>query len=171
MNDNTRRFLNTVLERLPGGGAVVELRLFPAIRQGGIESAVAVVAVDVPEDVVAPVGTDETAGPVETADTADTPDVAETVELPDASEAAEPPDAPALKRYAILTARYRHTFKGPDRGKWDVEITHEADAPLATVERVARGVARRSGDESEPEHFSAESLRHALESPAWLSTT
>ena len=78
--------------------------------------------------------------------------------------------AAPVQRYAILSARYRLTIKGPDRGKWDVEITHEADAPLAIVERVARGVAKRAGEEAEPEHFSAESLRLALEAPAWVTT-
>ena len=84
----------------------------------------------------------------------------------------EAPSAPrTIQRYAILTASYRLTLKGPDRGKWDVDMTHEADAPLATVERVARGVAKRSGDGSEPEHFSGESLQQALDAPAWLETT
>lgn len=99
---------------------------------------------------------------------------------PDGAADAVPADASAapasaaplpIQRYAILTARYRLTLKGPDRGKWDVEITHEADAPLATLERVARGVAKRAGDESDPEHFSAESLRQALDAPAWITTT
>jgi hypothetical protein len=98
---------------------------------------------------------------------------------PDARSDREAPVAPleesptprAIHRYAILTASYRLTLKGPDRGKWDVDMTHEADAPLATVERVARGVAKRSGDGSEPEHFSGDSLQQALDAPAWLETT
>ncbi|MCC6772957.1 MAG: hypothetical protein IT360_17340, partial [Gemmatimonadaceae bacterium] len=77
---------------------------------------------------------------------------------------------PAILRYAIITASYRLTLKGPDRGKWDVDLTHEADAPLATVERVARGVAKRAGEDSEPEHFSGESLQRALDAPAWVTT-
>lgn len=84
--------------------------------------------------------------------------------------AAPPPVAAKPRRYAILTARYRLTIKGPDRGKWDVEITHEADAPLDTVERVARGVAKRAGEEFDPEHFSAESLQAALAAPVWATT-
>lgn len=93
----------------------------------------------------------------------------------DAGDAPEPqesaPAPRAIHRYAILTASYRLTIKGPDRGKWDVDMIHEADAPLATVERVARGVAKRSGDGSEPEHFSGESLKQALDAPAWIETT
>jgi hypothetical protein len=61
-------------------------------------------------------------------------------------------------------------LKGPDRGKWDVDIIHEADAPLATVERVARGVARRAGDESDPEHFSGDELRHVIAQPSWATS-
>ena len=71
----------------------------------------------------------------------------------------------------MLTARYRLVLKGPDRGKWEMEVTHEADAPLATLERVARGVAKRAGEESDPEHFSAHALRSALDAPAWVTTT
>lgn len=334
MNDTTRRFLNAIVERIPAGGRIVELRLFPAIQQGGIESGVAVVAVEPPAEVPAPdtdapaealvvgaaegfavaahdivdidvitedeegSGGDDTAassfvpladavGEEEVGDalddemntivvsvsreviaaegmatvsgdhlavdadagageadrsagvaihvepsaaTADSPyadaplpeagphrpiladtsapegdgegetpapsyasvpnadagapgEGEETVALTDilalpspvaavdedegearGSESARP------RRFAILTARYCLTFKGPDRGKWEVEIIHEADAPLDTVERVARGVARRAGEESDPEHFSGESLRLALEAPAWATT-
>ena len=45
MNDTTRRFVHAILERLPAG-EIVELRLFPAIRQGAIESAAAVIALE-----------------------------------------------------------------------------------------------------------------------------
>lgn len=254
MNDTTRRFLSAIVERIPAGGRIVELRLFPAIRQGGNESGVAVVAVEPPE---APAISDMSGGdsdaasgegapatehsggegaadfavvahdivdidvitedeegltgdeaaaatsPVSLADAAEEDGVGEALddEMNDivvsvaslesaAADAAVEPEAQAVtdveaeaaaemeetseparpRRYAVLTARYRYTFKGPDRGKWDMEITHEADAPLDTVERVARGVAKRAGDESEPEHFSGESLRQALEAPAWVTT-
>lgn len=72
-----------------------------------------------------------------------------------------------IKRYAVLAARYRLTLKGPDRGKWDFEITHEADAPLDTIDRVARGVARRAGDAGDPESLSAPQLRSTLSQPWW----
>lgn len=292
MNDTTRRFLNAIVEKVPTGGTIVELRLFPAIRQGGVESGVAVVALETPELVIADVAAsgdedalrgealdlaaeseaevvtsaddvdvplaaeatdatesvqdavemlevleaaahdegDAAAAAMDDADATVTVDIAEVVEFaaqdgagdtidataevtpdlmaPDAD--AESPsgsapgdaifaadgdddspyapdvapssadevvlelqDSPALpfKRFAILTARYRLVFKGPDRGKWEMEVTHEADAPLATVERVARGVAKRAGEENEPEHFSAVSLRTALDAPAWVSAT
>lgn len=246
MNDTTRRFLTAVVERIPAGGRIVELRLFPAIRQGGVESGVAVVAVELPEGPELPDGpelpeaSELPEGPEGAASGEDAPasprpgeeegadafavvahdivdiDVitedeegltgdevaaaASSVPLAaaeeegggealddelndivldlaalerdatrDGSADVAPPPARPL-RYAVLTARYRHTFKGLDRGKWDMEITHEADAPLDTVERVARGVAKRAGDESEPEQFSGASLREALEAPAWVTT-
>jgi len=40
----------------------------------------------------------------------------------------------------------------------------------AFVERVARGVARRAGDESDPEHFSGEALLQVLERPSWATS-
>lgn len=314
MNDTTRRFLNAIVDRIPAGGRIVELRLFPAIRQGGIESGVAVVAVEPPEvpvagtetgasdaevpgegvivdfavaahdivdidvitedeegltgdeiaaassfvpvadavgeeevgevldeelstivvsvsrDVIAAQGIATVSGdhgavaadeapagdrdrgtevevhvePSAATDASPYADAAlpaeaphrpiladigahaepdETVALsdilalpspdaaPDAERATpEPTPPPRHHRYAILTAHYRLTLKGPDRGKWDVEIIHEADAPLDTVERVARGVAKRAGEESDPESFSGESLRAALDAPVWATT-
>lgn len=98
------------------------------------------------------------------------PDAANGESPAEAQVEAAPEVAAKPRRYAILTARYRLTIKGPDRGKWDVEITHEADAPLDTVERVARGVAKRAGEEFDPEHYSAESLRAALAAPVWATT-
>lgn len=272
MNDTTRRFLNTVLQRVPEG-RIVDVRLFPAMRQGGIESGVAVLAVeagfDAPSEPVAPpdavidgeisVGddpgissgerlvtldaaaddvadeellVDETAiGEVEprelvplsevvltelereaalevardgvaeesaalAADFAEAevaperPTVASEVVMADAPPAdgtgeetialgdilalpspGPAPEAageePARVRLAILCARYRLVFKGPDRGKYDLEIVHQADAPLDTLDRVIAGVVRRSGEGSEPVRYTRESLRAALDAPAW----
>jgi hypothetical protein len=50
----------------------------------------------------------------------------------------------------VYTARYRLTVKGPDRGRWQVDVRAEADAPLLTVDAVVRGVQRRAGDASPP---------------------
>ena len=63
------------------------------------------------------------------------------------SPAAEAP-AP-IERHVIYTAAYRLTLKGPDRGKWETNVTAEADAPIITVDAVVRGVQRRSGDVDE----------------------
>jgi hypothetical protein len=65
----------------------------------------------------------------------------------------------------VFSARYRHTLKGPDRGKWEVAVTEEADAPLVTVDAVVRGVQRRSGDAEELVRMSGEEFRAMLPTP------
>jgi hypothetical protein len=78
------------------------------------------------------------------------------------------PPASALK-YSILTARYRLTIKGPDRGKWEFELVHDADAPLETVEQVVRGVVRRTGDDGEPDLLSSADFHRAVTEPWWTA--
>lgn len=279
MNDTTRRFLDAVLERVPES-RIVELRLFPAMRQGGIESGIAVLAVDpepplpipdapelqdgrglesmfepvdggagdgeTPVDLVAidddAAGVDsDTHVPANRADTPLTvvpaqrapasaepePSVASphalddrtttiemrhegiadapTQELPvspdqptseipvdlahpgsDSAVEREPDDdialgdilalpapdshgTPGPERLAILCARYKLIIKGPDRGKWDMEIVHQADAPLDTLDHVIKGVVRRSGDDAVPERHTRQSLRDLLDAPAWAT--
>jgi hypothetical protein len=126
------RFLAAVAEQVPVD-RVVELYLFQPIRQGGVESGVAVIAATPEREVSA-------------ADAADTAD---------AADAADP-------RYTVFTARYRHVLKGPERGRWEVTVVAEADAPLATVGAVARGVQRRAGDVEPPEHITGDALREVL---------
>jgi hypothetical protein len=70
--------------------------------------------------------------------------------------------APAENRLAVYTAKYRLTLKGADRGKWDFDIHVEADAPLVTVDKVVRGVQRRSGDAEDPEKLSGDEFRALL---------
>jgi hypothetical protein len=269
MNDITRRFLNEVLQRVPES-RIVEVRLFPAMRQGGMESGIAVLAVeqgfDVIPDATAALDTedlvdavdeapatsrdqevfvpfavaegdggaegerddegladradpndgvrfdirqaeesilerqrvlqvasdgvvvaefpsheiaDATAGDVEReietevalADVG-APPAEESIALGDilALPAPEPtvPTRDPWQRLAILCARYRLVLKGPDRGKWDLEVVHQADAPLATLDRVISGVVRRSGETAEPERLTAESLRERLDAPPWV---
>ena len=52
-------------------------------------------------------------------------------------------------------------------GKWELEIFEQADAPLATIEMVVRGVQQRLDDASEPERLGAEHLRAALAEGVW----
>jgi hypothetical protein len=136
------RFLAAVAEQVPVD-RVVEVYLFQPIRQGGVESGVAVIAA---------------AG--------DAP----VVETP-AAQADAPGGSPSdvdinldgsEPRYTVFTARYRHVLKGPERGRWEVSVVAEADAPLATVGAVVRGVQRRAGDVEPPEHISGDALRGAL---------
>ena len=67
-----------------------------------------------------------------------------------------------IERHVIYTARYRHTLKGPDRGKWEASVNAEADAPLITVDAVVRGVQRRSGDVDDATRMSGDDVRTAL---------
>jgi hypothetical protein len=73
-------------------------------------------------------------------------------------------------RLTIFRAQYRLTLKGPERGRWEVDVTAEADAPLATVDEVVRGVLRRAGDDEEPERLTADGLRAALSDRPWTAT-
>jgi len=128
LNETGERFVKAILERVPVE-RVVELHLFPAIRQGQIETGVAVVAAE-----PAP-------GP----------------ELP-----LEPP-----ARLEVHTARYRLTRKGPERGKWEIEVRTQADAPLETVETVVRGVQDRAGEAIEPTRLTGRDLLALMSEPAW----
>lgn len=184
MTETQQRFLRAIAERVPAGN-VVEVHLFPPIRQGGVETGVAVVAEDpraspaasatepgvdaVPQDAVEhtdSVPGDNGAAPAEVAaePAAELPDV-------DAAAPAEAPEAPAVaaperpNRYTVHTARYRLTLKGPDRGKWEVDVVAEADAPLEAVDAVVRGVLRRSGDGADPDRLTAAMFREALDAP------
>jgi hypothetical protein len=66
---------------------------------------------------------------------------------------------PMEERHTVWSASYRHTMKGPERGKWEVEVTAEADAPLMTVDAVVQGVMKRAGEQFEPERLSAAEFR------------
>ena len=185
MTETQHRFLKAIAERL-GERPVVEVRLFPAIRQGQHESGVAVVAVEEPL-VVPEVAlelepeVDAGAGPPQGS------------ELPPADEAGEPiaeelHPAPASStqrsnqhparatsnqhppRLSILTARFRLTVKGPDRGKWEFDLVHDADAPIETIEPVVRGVARRVGEAGEPDLLSPAAFHRAVTEPWWTAT-
>ena len=125
MTDETRaRFLAGIAAQIPAN-RVAEVHLFGAIRQGGQESGVAVVAVDLRE-----------------------------------------PNDDAPSRYMVYSARVRHTLKGAERGKWEMSVTEEADAPLLTVDAVVRGVSRRSGEIDETVRLSGDEFRAALPEPA-----
>lgn len=105
------RFVREVLAHVPME-RVAALHLFAPMRQGGVESGVAVVAA--------------------------TPD---------------PSPDDVRPRHTVYTARYRLTVRGPDRGRWQVDVRPEADAPLVTVDAVVRGVERRAGDATPPERL------------------
>ncbi|HKY96566.1 MAG TPA: hypothetical protein VJL35_01810 [Gemmatimonadaceae bacterium] len=66
---------------------------------------------------------------------------------------------PEQERHTVYSASYRHTIKGPERGKWESEVTAEADAPLMTVELVVQGVMKRAGEPFQPEKLTAAEFR------------
>jgi hypothetical protein len=182
VTDETRaRFLAAIAAQIPIE-RIAEVHLFPAIRQGGMESGVAVIAVEhaveeateVPTD--APIDAPPPSDAADEADAADEPyapdepEIVDGVESDAADEAddevVEPAPRRAPRRYTVFSARYRHTLKGPDRGKWEVGVTEEADAPLRTVDAVVRGVQRRSGDADEIVRLSGDEVRALLPVPA-----
>ncbi|CAN5848791.1 hypothetical protein BH11GEM1_BH11GEM1_24270 [soil metagenome] len=180
MSDETRtRFLGAIARQIPAD-RVIEVHLFAAIRQGGMESGVAVVALerepdastslDVDGGYVLPAAVAEAAAVESDAAIAVHDQLADEAAfvadelIAEASPYADEPVAvrqPA-SRYTIYSARYRYTLKGLDRGKWEVSVTEEADAPLLTVDAVVRGVQRRSGDEDEVLRLSGDEYRAAL---------
>ncbi len=131
------RFLQEIASRL-GADRVSEMYLFPPLRQGYLESAVAVVAVN--PDIAVP----STLAPELAAD---------------APPAPEPPT-----RFGVYTATYRYVRKGPERGTWSMDLKAEADAPLDAVAAVVRGVQRRAADgaEADAERLTADAFRERI---------
>jgi hypothetical protein len=82
---------------------------------------------------------------------------------------AEDADSNAIARHVVYSARYRLVLKGPERGRWESTVTAEADAPLAAVEAVVRGVLRRAGEDEEPERLTGETFRQALVAEPWTA--
>jgi hypothetical protein len=151
--ETTERFLKEIAERI-GLHSVDEVRLFPPMRQGGVETCVAVVA-------ATPLGPEL----LEHTDPNEPPEalVESTGEeyLPIEEENREI----VVHRHTVFTARYRHTIKGIDRGKWEVDVQAEAVAPLVTIDAVVKGVIKRSGEPFEPERISAAAFRAIVGEP------
>lgn len=139
--DETReRFIKAIVAQVDVS-RIAEIHFFAPIKQGGVESGVAVVAAW-PEVVVA-------AAPAEQTDAADAAPVNH-----------------ATERHVVYMARYRHTLKDPDRGKWETNVVAEADAPLVTVDAVVRGVQRRSGDVDDPIRMEGDDVRAFVQARA-----
>ena len=117
LTETRERFLLAIAAQV-APERIAEIHFFQPIKQGGVESGVAVV--------------------VENA-------------------------APETPRMVIYAASYRLTLKGLDRGKWEVNIVAEADAPLVAVDAVVRGVQRRSGDVDDAARMDGEDVRAMLE--------
>lgn len=135
LTETRERFLLAIAGQVPVE-RIAEIHFFQPIRQGGVESGVAVVAAW-PEPAVHEPASEE-------------------------SEQHEEREA----RPVVYTARYRLTLKGPDRGKWEASVIAEADAPLITVDAVVRGVQRRSGDADGATRMEGDDVRAILEAKA-----
>ena len=142
MTETQQRFLKAIAERV-ASARVAELRLYPTVRVGPVESGVAIIAT-----------ADGGRGTGESAEEA--PPVVH--------------NANDHSRLSIHTAHFRMTVKGPDRGKWEFAMVHDADAPIETMESVVRGVARRAGEDGEPELLSGDDFQRAIVEPWWTAT-
>jgi hypothetical protein len=137
------------------------------MRQGGQETGIAIIAarhVAEPPDAAALQAAADAEPPLDLfeAPACDPTEAASLADGDTSSADAVPPDAPVADppdaRSTVFTARYRLTLKGPERGRWEVDVVEEADAPLLTVEVVVRGVQRRSGEAAEAERLGPEAL-------------
>jgi hypothetical protein len=166
MNEVRARFLKAILDQLPAE-RIAEIHFFPEIRQGQIETGVAVLAVVPLPPLPVTASADGTAveAPVE-APVVEESTVVDTDPVADGEAVA--PTVPV--RFEVYTAAYRWTRKGPDRGKWEVDLTAEADAPLPTVDIVVRGVHERAGEAMETERITNAELQALLSEPEWQTT-
>ena len=227
MTETQQRFLRAIAQRVPVE-YVIELHLFPPIRQGGVETGVAVVAEDPrrpapvlasaepqaelseatdvvilaeseeispalaqvaevsSDEVIEVTDDDEQESPYarddddeddeeydgdEDGEDADEDEMDDDGDVDDVDDddvltgSAVASAARVASRFTIHTARYRLTLKGADRGKWEVDVVAEADAPLDALDAVVRGVQRRAGEGAEPDRLSTEAFRDALEAP------
>ena len=183
MSETRARFLREIAARIPVE-RLVELHLFPAMRQGAIESGVAVVAATPEVEPPVAVAEPEPAGEpgARGADAAAEDgagrqmamdeilaDDAPACDAGDAGDAPPEDERAPIVRHTVYTAHYRATLKGPDRGKWEFFLVAEADAPLVTIDAVVRGVQRRSADAADPERLTPEALQ-AMDGEAWATS-
>ncbi|MEO7362163.1 MAG: hypothetical protein ABI120_17670 [Gemmatimonadaceae bacterium] len=208
----TERFLRAILDKVPLD-RIQELHLFAPLRQGTIETGIAVVAarvivldeiavptplelqldgdastpVDPTEAEAVEFAVEETEEVVEMNNESPYADEPVQLKLVPSSESAAAEDderagrttalitsAPEVinaeadessVRYTVYTAWYRLIIKGPERGKWEMDVVDEADAPLVAVETVVRGVQRRAGEETATVRYDASQLAHVLRLP------
>lgn len=159
MNEVRERFLKAILERLPVE-RIAEIHFFPSIRQGPVETGVAVIgAYPEPQHLAAVAVIEANSAAIE-ADGAP-------IEVGDAVERPPLVEPEYAQRHVVHTASYRWTRKGPDRGKWEVDVIAQADAPLPTVDVVVRGVQERSGEAIESQRLTAAELMAKVHEPSW----
>jgi hypothetical protein len=164
-NDDTRdRFLAAIAERLTPD-TIAEAHVFPPIRQGGVESGVAVIAVS-HGSLTSGEGPSESlltsGGEVDVNSPLTSGEAAAEHSRRASFDSARAPAENGFPRFTVYTAKYRLTVKGPERGKWEFALQADADAPRLTIDKVVRGVQQRSGDAEEPVRLSGEEFRALL---------
>ena len=159
-DDTRRRFLATIVARVPLD-RLVEVHLFPPMRQGGVETGVAVVAATLETAESETTESDTAEASAVDASSAACDPTEDAAVVPDSAQ----PDSVISGRHTVFTARYRVTVRGPDRGRWDADVEEVADAPLVTVDAVVRGVQRRAGDTADPERLGPEVVGRILGPP------
>lgn len=150
-SDARERFLLEIAAVVPPH-RVSEVHFFAPLRQGPMETGVAVVA-------AMPEGALEQEAPVD-------------LDAAPVDEPQYPEGAHLSARHVVYSASYRWTRKGPERGKWESEVVAEADAPLLTVETVVQGVMRRSSEPLAVEKLDGDTIRAMIEKAQqrWPST-
>lgn len=155
-SDARERFLLEIAAAMPAE-RIAEVHFFPPMRQGPIETGVAVIAV-LPEGATPePRMLTEASEESSDSDATDGTESTEPAELTSDNELVE--GAFISSRHVVYSARYRWTRKGPERGKWESEIIAEADAPLLTVEAVVKGVMARASEAYETERVDGDTVR------------
>ena len=183
VSEVTERFLRAIIAKVPLE-RIEELHLFAPLRQGGVETGIAVVAARAPLSTTEVLETEPSELPQELEENQETlaleEDESAEIEAKDDVLPEEASDDEAIvypgedediveatpvERHTVYTARYRLVIKGPERGRWESDVVAEAEAPLLTVETVVRGVQRRAGEESEILLFSDRQIARALRMP------
>lgn len=164
LSEVRERFLRAIVAQVPVD-RIAEIHFFQPIKQGGVETGVAVVAAWPASEPAEPTVVADEADPLPPAE-AEAAEAAPVEEAVEAVTEEEEEEAPSREpRPIVYTARYRYTLKGPDRGKWETNVVEEAEAPLVTVEAVVRGVQRRAGDAEDAVRMSGDELRAMLPEP------
>ncbi len=153
VSETAERFLRAITDHIPASH-IEELHLFSPLRQGTVETGIAVVAAQEPANVEE----DSVAGDTSAVEASAAGELAVGASTVGASTVG----ASTVDRHTVYTARYRHVIKGPDRGKWETDVVVEADAPLLTVEEVVRGVQRRAGEDSDIVRYSSHHISRIL---------
>ncbi len=175
-SDARERFLMEIAAVVPKH-RISEVYFFPPLRQGPMETGVAVIA-------AMPVGASPVFAMAEAtmaeAATAAAMVAATSAPVDELADGSTEPPAPIViatepspdeqliegakisSRHVVYSARYRWTRKGPERGKWECEVVAEADAPLLTVETVVQGVRQRANEPVEPEKLDGDTVRAVL---------